>query len=151
MKRSKPLKRTKPLQPSKDTDKPARTQRAYTALPKRSFSEKYPANHPGPKYGPLFRALRDRARGGECWLCDAGYQGPGHKIGDCALGVTGGPTAHHCGRLDEHGMLPGGGQAHDLFHGLGGETTIAHFRDWLDRQPKGLDAVGLAYVAEMEE
>ena len=144
MKRSKPLKRTKPLQPSKAPDKPARTQRAYTSLPKRSFSEKYPANHPGPKYGPLFRAVRDM----RCWLSCEGYWGRGHR--QCWNGDTGGHTAHHVGRLDEHGLIPVCGAAHDLCHGLGGRTTKNHFRAWLDRQPKGLDAVGLAYVAEME-
>lgn len=110
---------------------------------RKSFSEKYKDPN-GKRYGELFMIVRLLS----CWLCDEGYNGPGHKVGDCAIGVQGGHTAHHVGRYDEDGMIPGGGKAHDLYAGLGGSETVAHFRGWLGSKRVSLKEVGLEYVAK---
>ncbi|HUT60647.1 MAG TPA: hypothetical protein VNA25_22610 [Phycisphaerae bacterium] len=109
----------------------------------KSFSEKY-HDPEGPRYGQLFMVVRVM----RCWLCEEGYEGPGHKVGDCARGVQGGHTAHHTGRLDADGMIPGGGAAHDLYAGLGGDTTQQHFKDWLKAKGVTLTEIGLRYVAK---
>lgn len=111
---------------------------------RRSFSEKYKGD--GTRYGPLFRAVR----GLPCWLCVEGYVGPGHdpSAGPLTLGAQGGPTAHHVGRHDAEGLIPGDGKAHDLYAGLGGDSTVRHFRAWLEERGLTLEAVGLRYVRE---
>lgn len=96
------------------------------------------------RYGQLFQIVRVL----RCWLCVEGYQGPGHTVGNCAIGVQGKHTAHHVGRLDEEGLIPGGGAAHDLYAGLGGKRTVAHFRKWLKERGLTLEEVGQMYVAK---
>lgn len=96
----------------------------------KGFSKRYPPNHPGPRYGPAFRAMRDRAKAGYCWVREMGYHGPGHD--GCGPGQQmSEPTACHLGRNDADGMLEGCGRAHDLYDGIGGRSTIEAFRAWL--------------------
>ena len=38
------------------------------------------------------------------------------------------------GYYDADGLIPGCGAAHDLYAGLGGRKTVAHFRAWLEAQ-----------------
>ena len=111
-------------------------------IKRRSFSQKYKGD--GPRYGTLFVRVRELP----CWLAQAGYDGPGHE--GCGLGAQGGHTAHHVGRNDADGLIPVCGRAHDLCAGLGGRTTIAHFRDWLNRKAYRLDEVALNYVEQAE-
>ena len=105
----------------------------------KSFSQKYDGT--GERYGPLFLAVR----GMQCWLEEERYVGPGHE--GCWRGAQGGHTAHHLGRLDREGLIPGCGRAHDLYAGLGGALTVQHFRDWLAVRGCSLNEVGQLYVA----
>lgn len=127
------------------TSKPApgKKPRKARRIKRRSFSEKY-KDPEGKRYGELFMIVRLLS----CWLCDEKYEGPGHKVGDCAIGAQGGHTAHHVGRYDADGLIPGGGKAHDLYAGLGGSGTVAHFRGWLGSKHVTLKQVGLEYVAK---
>lgn len=111
-------------------------------MKRRSFSQKYKGD--GLRYGTLFVRVRDMP----CWLAVEGYAGPGHD--GCGLGVQGGHTAHHVGRNDDEGLIPGCGKAHDLYAGLGGRATVMHFRDWLNRHAYRLDDVALEYVKKAE-
>ncbi len=70
-----------------------------TRIKRQSFSAKYDGT--GPRYGTLFVRVRDMP----CWLAEEGYSGPGHER--CGLGSQGGHTAHHMGRVDSEGLLPG--------------------------------------------
>lgn len=111
----------------------------------KGFSKRYTGK--GPRYGPLFKAVRDLP----CHFCVEGYVGPGHEDGGRTLGQQGGPTAHHIGRLDAQGMIPVDGGAHDLCAGRGGDTSIAHFRAWLEEKEglpwrEALEAIGLRYI-----
>lgn len=110
------------------------------SLRARSFSQRFPKTHPGPRYGPLFRAVRAMP----CWLELQLYDGPGHQ--GCGPGQQGGHTAHHLGRLDEDGLIPGCGRAHDLYVGRGGRTTVRHFAQWMQRFGFTLKGVGLEHV-----
>lgn len=142
-----PLKRSqKPIARRRGMGAGGRRAKRQTPLTKsarpraKSFSEKYPDDHDGPRYGPEFRAVRVMP----CALCVLGYEGPGHKIGDCALGETGGPTAHHLGREDRHGLVPCGGAAHDLLHRIGRRAT-EHFDAWLEERGYTLEEIGRGY------
>jgi len=143
-----PLTRKTPLRASqgpnvgKGPKQPTKGVRTTNAPQRKSFSTKYPANHDGLRYGVLFRAVRKLP----CWLCVSGYTGPGHVAGAGTFGAQGGHTAHHVGRLDADGLLPGCGAAHDLYAGLGGAKTIAHFREWLVREGFTLRLVAAGYV-----
>ena len=143
-----PLTRKTPLGTSQDRnagEEPkqlAKAVRATNAPQRKSFSTKYPAHHDGLRYGVLFRAVRKLP----CWLCEVGYTGPGHVAGAGTFGAQGGHTAHHVGRLDADGLLPCCGAAHDLYAGLGGAKTIAHFREWLAREEFTLRLVAVQYV-----
>ena len=118
---------------------------APSAKPKRkkirtkSFSQKY-KDPDGKRYGGLF--LRVRVL--RCWLEREGYRGRGHPA--CGPGVQGGHTAHHLGRNDEDGLIPGCGAAHDLYAGLGGNETQEEFKGWLRAGGVTLAEVGQAYV-----
>lgn len=120
---------------------PGKKRKKAKRIKRQSFSQKY-KDPDGKRYGELFMIVRLLS----CWLCDEGYNGPGHKVGDCAIGAQGGHTAHHVGRYDEDGMIPGGGKAHDLYAGIGGSETVAHFRGWLGSKRVTLKQVGLEYV-----
>lgn len=109
-------------------------------LKAKSFSQRFPKNHDGPRYGPLFRAVRLMP----CWLAVQQYVGPGHEA--CALGTQGGHTAHHLGRNDEDGLISGCGAGHDLYVGRGGRTAVQHFAEWMRKHGFTLKDVGLAYV-----
>ena len=123
--------------------KKAAPTRKMSSLPRgRTFTERY-RDPEGPRYGQLFMIVRVM----RCWLCEEGYEGPGHKVGACARGAQGGHTAHHTGRLDADGLIPGGGAAHDLYAGLGGHGTQQHFKRWLKAKGVTLTEVGLRYVA----
>lgn len=118
---------------------------------RRSFSERYPPDHPGPAYGPLFRVLRDAAREGLCALCELGYSGPGHRIGGCAFGELGftTPTAHHMdkqGHIDVRGLLPVGGAGHMLLHNRHGRRAQEHFNVFLKLNKINLSLLALEYV-----
>ncbi len=148
-----------PLKPCKcDRDRgratPGSTLRTKSKFRVLSFSKKYDGT--GPRYGPLFRTVRDLT----CWLRREGYQGPGHYP-SCGRGVQDSPhatleqgwgrTAHHVGRLDEEGLIPCCGKAHDILAGLGSRTTQQRFRAWLDERGFTLRQVGLLYVAQAKE
>jgi hypothetical protein len=84
-----------------------------------------------------------------CWLNRMGYRGPGHER--CGPGVQGGHTAHHVGRRDAEGLLPGCGAAHDLYAGLGGSSRLREFRGWLEAMGYDLKVVARAYVRRTQE
>lgn len=109
---------------------------------RRSFSQRFPTDHDGPRYGPLFRAVRMM----DCWAATQMYEGPGHE--GCGLGQQGGHTAHHLGRLDEDGLIPVCGRLHDLCVGRGGRTAVRHFAEWMQRMGFTLHEVGQLYVAK---
>jgi hypothetical protein len=109
-----------------------------------SFSQRY-ADPEGERYGALFLVVRVM----RCWLCRMGYDGPGHRMDgsqDLRRGAQGGHTAHHLHRLDREGMIPGDGAAHDLYAGLGGDTTQRAFKEWLRTGGVTLEDIGHAYV-----
>lgn len=136
-----------PLVPCKCEDDrrsvPGSTLKTRTRLSAKPFSKKYDGT--GERYGALFRFVRDM----KCWLSIEGYRGPGHEW--CRDGVQGGSTAHHTGRKDEEGLVPGCGAAHDLYAGLGGRSTRKAFRAWLDSKGLSIERVGLLYVAKANE
>lgn len=102
------------------------------------FTERYPEDHDGPRYGPVYRRVRDWARQGQCFARAIGYRGPGHE--ECpAPGVQTGPTAHHTGRDDLDGLLDACGAGHDLAAGLGGRSTVEAFREFLEERGLDLD------------
>jgi len=103
----------------------------------RSFSERYDGT--GEEYGPVFRIIRLLP----CWLALVGYFGPGHEA--CGRGEQGGHTAHHVGKTDAEGMLPGCGRAHDLYANRGSARTQRTFRAWLAERGYDLVAVALMY------
>lgn len=142
------MKRRRPLGRGRSRLKRTKALTARARLRATPFNEKYPPGHDGPRYGTSFRALQARAWRGECWLCDAGYEGPGHTIGRCALGQQTGPTACHVGHNDAEGMIPAGGQGHDLIAGIAGRRAQEHFNAWLAKRGETLKAVGLRYVEE---
>lgn len=109
-----------------------------------SFSKKY-ADPKGSRYGGLFLVVRVL----RCWLDGAGYFGPGHR--ECGLGVQGGHTAHHVGRLDEEGLIPGCGRAHDLYARLGGIETVEAFDAWLEETGYGIEETALIYVVRAKK
>ena len=118
-------------------------QKTPKRLRSKSFTEKYDGT--GDRYGYLFQEIRDLP----CWLALANYAGPGHR--GCDRGVQGRHTAHHVGRTDAEGLLPGCGRAHDLYAGLGGAQTVAVFRGWLDLNGYRLEVIALAYVESVRE
>lgn len=89
------------------------------------FTERCPEDYDGPRYGPLFRQVRDYARDGGCVVAEIGYHGPGHE--GCGLGVQTGPTAHHFGHHDKEGLAHCCGAGHDLLAHLGSESTQEAF------------------------
>lgn len=95
-----------------------------------------------PRYGQLFMIVRVM----RCWLDREGYRDAGHY--ECGRGVQGGHTAHHVGRLDADGLIPGCGAAHDLYAGLGGEETLRIFRRWLREGGATLAEIGQGYVED---
>lgn len=108
---------------------------------RRSFSERYKDPN-GPRYGQLFLIVRVLA----CWLKVEGY--PGHE---CGPGAQGGHTAHHVGRYDRDGLIPGCGRAHDLYAGLGGRTEQEEFKAWLREGGVTLKEIGFAYVVKAND
>ena len=145
-----------PLRPcicDRDLGRPApgSTLRTKKELRTRSFSNMFDGR--GDRYGVLFLAIREM----RCWLWVENYYGPGHEC--CTKGVQDSPnsqhpegaTAHHVGRFDEQGLIPGCGAAHDLYKGLGGRTTIQRFRAWLDENGINLQEVALGYVEAAKE
>lgn len=118
--------------------RPARPVGKPKPLRARSFSQ----THKDPeadRYGQLFQIVRVL----RCWLDRERY--PGHV---CGLGAQGGHTAHHVGRKDEDGLIPGCGAAHDLYAGLGGRETQRVFRKWLREGGVTLEEIGFAYVED---
>lgn len=79
-----------------------------------------------------------------CWLAQARYVGPGHR--ECGVGVQGGHTAHHVGRKDADGLVPGCGRAHDLYAGLGSGTTVRAFAAWMKDSGWDLEEVAMRYA-----
>lgn len=122
---------------------PGSTLMSRSTLAAKPFSKKYDGT--GERYGPLFRLVKSM----RCWLSLEGYWGAGHE--GCGLGQQGDHTAHHVGRRDDEGLIPGCGLAHDLYAGLGGRTTRKAFQAWLDSKGLTLERVGLLYVAKAKE
>lgn len=120
-------------------------------LGKKSFSERYPETHIGPRYGSAFRAVRRLARQGECVAVRYGYRGRGHE--GCGRGSRRlNPTAIHLGHFDAEGLLPGCGRFHDLVDGYGSEETVREFETWVRTGlGRSLRDLGLEYVQRTVE
>ena len=118
-----------PLTPCK-CDKPKKPR---TRLRRRPFAE----TRTDDRYGPTFEAVRRLP----CMLAVLRYDGPKHE--SCGPGVQGGHTAHHVGKLDREGLLPGCGLAHDLYAGIAGRRPQLAFDGWLKEH--GLDLAAIAF------
>ena len=143
MKRTGFSKRRTGLKRGKGPKKSTKSLKRGSAARKRSFSERYPKDHNGPRYGKLFRAVRRQP----CWLLEARYRGPKHER--CGPGAQGGHTAHHLGREDAAGMIPGCGLAHDLYANIAGRIPQQEFDAWLEQRGETLEQAGLRYVASV--
>lgn len=133
----------KPKAAPKPKPAPKAKRKPRKPLRKQSFTERY-KDPEGPRYGQLFLLVRVM----RCWLDQVGYSGRGHH--QCGMGVQGGHTAHHVGRLDAEGLIPGCGAAHDLYAGLGGAGMQKEFRAWLAAQGFTLPQVGAWYVGHAQ-
>lgn len=138
LKRGKPLERgEKPLQRRSELSRGTSGLKRSKGLRARSFSQRYDGT--GERYGQAFVEVRAMP----CWLEQEGYDGLGHE--GCGPGVQGGHTAHHIGKFDSEGLIPGCGAAHDLYAGLGGRTTAEAFKAWLETMGYELQTVGLTF------
>lgn len=115
----------------------------------KSFSERFPEDHDGDRYGPLFRAVRAEARKGRDVFAELGWEYRANPT----LGEQGGPTAaHRVNRgKDGEGLLFVSGRGHDLEAGRGGRTTRARFEEWLEGTGWTLDALALETVRRAKE
>lgn len=104
----------------------------------RSFTQVHDGQ--GDRYGPAFHRVRDLV----CWLATQGYDGPGHP--ECGPGQQRwDPTACHIAHYDYEGIINGCGAAHDLYDGRGGESSVRHFRAWIEGRGEDLRTVGVAF------
>jgi len=104
----------------------------------------------GTRFGPLFRWVKAQP----CWLAQAEDKAgvPTDERHACGtLGETGGHTAHHVDRYDGLGLVPGCGEAHDRYHGLGSRKQLATFQAVLTRLNTTLKRVGLRYLVRAKE
>lgn len=129
MKRKTPLRRSKMQHPGEESPKPTKSLRRQRRVRQRAFSEIHDGT--GERYGPAFQAVRSMP----CYLATVGYFGPKHER--CGHGLQGGHTAHHFGRLDADGMLPGCGLAHDLYARIAGRIPQMELDAWLEE--RGID------------
>lgn len=143
---SKPLKRSSGLSRSGGLRRSGRLSRG-SGPEARSFSERFPEDHDGPRYGPLFRRVREEARKGRDVFRELGWR----YNGDPTLGQQGGPTAAHRGRLDEDGLLFVSGVGHDLEAGRGGRRTRERFERWLASTGWTLDTLAAETVRRADE
>lgn len=145
---SKPLSRSSGLSRSKGLSRTGGPSRG--SGPKaRSFSERFPDDHDGPRYGPLFRAVRDQAKKGRDVFAELGWE----YDRDPTLGQQGGPTAAHRvnGGRDDEGLLFVSGRGHDFEAGRGGREARRRFDEWLASTGWTLDALAAETVRRAEE
>ena len=142
-KKRQPKRTPKPKPKAKRKRLPDQNTRTTSTIRTVPFFKMYDGT--GKRYGQLFYIVRVLL----CALCKRGYRGAGHP--ECGLGAQGGHTAHHVGRFDREGLIPGCGAAHDLYAGLGGEATIREFRGWLLRNGLTLEGLGQEYVEKAKK